>query len=158
MNKEEKIEYIRKACIEANPEIVELKFGCEVIIEDEPALIINTFTKGRWGYWEIQYQRDIMHERYKWKNSRLKGNYLRSEFTKIIGRPIRLSDVLVLVAHTVPAPKSEATLMNEKVMSNKFKLFDQRINGVVSRWEWKDDNLEHQTPETIDFIFNLLNQ
>ena len=79
--KQDYIKTIKEACIKANPEIMELKFGCEVkIFGGENTKIVqnidNKFllSNGKFHYGEI----------------RNKDNY-----EEILGRPITLEDILI---------------------------------------------------------------
>lgn len=127
---ENKIKEIREACIKANPEIVELGWGCEVEM-------INNIT-------DIEYTKLVVGDIVRvnddrWMHCGL-STFNKDSYT-IIGRPIRLADVLLAVneadnPHSIDGDKDH--------------------ENVMWKWNWKDDNLNNQSPETINFIHNLL--
>lgn len=133
-----KLETIRQACIEANPEIVELKFGCEVFVE-------------RWGHSAMMCAfeglPELSGETSMTLHHKGKLHYVGSSSKgKIIGRTIRLADVLLAL---------------QRGSTNKRFIFITLggIDGLMDLillWNLKDDNLDHQSPETIDFIHKLL--
>ena len=81
----EKYEQLRQKIIEANPEIMELKFGCEVVPEIDTNEIMKVFKigTGLFGTKVWVTCKDTMDT-----------VYLPEEL-KIIGRSIRLADVLL---------------------------------------------------------------
>jgi len=93
-----KLEQIIKKCIEANPEIVE----------------IRAVTKHGIKYPEVQ-------------------------------REIRLADVLLALGD-----------INRPLTVNVLGYMLEYKNEKDAQWNLKDDNLEHQSGETIKFIHNLL--
>ncbi|KKL61319.1 hypothetical protein LCGC14_2196490 [marine sediment metagenome] len=129
MQTKDKVEFIRQQAIKANPEIVELKFGCEVIIKD-----------GKNG--KIIYESDT-------GTLVIAGRELPITFkgsvTEIIGRPIRLADVLYAI-------KEKQKLYHKDLIG----LIEDKMINVMLSWNLKDDNLENQYEETIDFIYKIL--
>lgn len=158
IEKLKQIEHIRKACIEANPEIVELKFGCEI----EQPLKSAGYRVGRIASFSGSDDGTDTTSYYHVMFGMSVDKVYVNEF-KIIGRPIRLSDVLLAV-------KQEDLNLENKFKKDykghppiKYKIFYQFMQSITKYeidggefWNLKDDNLEHQTPETIAFIFNLL--
>ena len=145
MERKQKIEAIREACIQANPEIVELKFGCEV------------YRGAKEG------QREFISGRF---NDTIAltcisqfGDFLPIEVPtalipqwKIIGRPIRLADVLVAI---LEHPEKK---IREKKWSNLRKMlgYDEEGNHEYIHWNLRKDSLDDQSDATIDFLFELL--
>lgn len=114
--REEHIEKIRKACIEANPEIMELNFGCEL-----------------------------------------------EEF-EILGRPIKLSDVLLAIKETYG--NTMGFFLNQYGMFyhmlEEIKYPDS-MNPVVLKykelgWNLREDDLTKQSPECLQFLADLLSE
>ncbi len=140
------IEQIRKKCIEANPEIVELKFGCEV-----EGGFIYSWTNG------------VL----VWLISQLgKGTQMqipKEDFVKykIIGRPIRIADVLLAIQENVEHYNEDIIVLVDGFIgfrpSEDRKYHDAILKGNSGcNWNLKDDNLDNQSKETINFIHNLL--
>lgn len=123
MSIQEKISYIRQKAIEANPSILDLVFGCEG--ED-----VN-------GIWRMAH--------HNWE-AKEPGKDWFSIFPpeKIIGRPIRLADVLNL-------PDSFTDKYSNK--ENKELLWK-----LCANWNLLQDDLTLQSQETIDFLYSLLNK
>lgn len=128
------LQTIRQACIKANPSILDLVFGCKVRLKDGSC---ETITK--WA----------QHDRFP--VFLVLGNgieYIESEIEEILGRSIRLTDVLLAIK------------------AYKIKLdFDTRSQPFLFITDWKEktviwnllkDNLEDQSEETLEFISNLL--
>lgn len=61
---------------------------------------------------------------------------------KILGRPIRLADVLVVI--------------NKMAAKDKIKSIFQTRNDICATWNLLDDNLDHQSEETKQFLISLL--
>lgn len=122
MTIKDKIECIRKACIASNHSIVDLKFGCKIIFEVEP-------------YMPNMLHRIVGTDVYVVIDENPDAKIL-GEF-KIIGRDIRLADVLLAIVKISITDKS-------------------LVSFIYTEWSLVKDSLEDQSPETIEFIFNLL--
>src|SRR4030095_6820712 len=114
MTRIERLNGIRYACIRENPEVIGLTFGCEVAFcLGARAAVVSVHADGSlyppWG----------------------KSKVPRKHVTRILGRPIRLADVLLA---------TEAT------------------PRVVSRWDWKHDDLSEQSDECLEFLVTLLHE
>src|ERR1035441_5558865 len=79
---------IRKTCIAANREIVELKFGCRVKDDDGEIWTATSYPDPAGAI----FAENIAKE--------LSTILSRSEYTHVIGRPIRLADVLLAIGKT----------------------------------------------------------
>jgi hypothetical protein len=161
---QDKIKTIREKCIEANPSIKDLVFGCKVKIinyddfdhNDEYPLeqTITYVTEYDFG------ESDDVHT--------LEVGHLEYEF-EIIGRDIRLADVLLAINKT----NKKDSRGNVGIQSNGCFIFFRHSEGrpelQLAQWynrpreyfetyEWNllKDNLEDQSEETINFIYNLL--
>ena len=142
------IKQIRKKCIEANPEIVELKFGCEIEIPK-----LNNFTfKGIIFKLKLSKTPHYVGVAYgsMYRESENFSHEREIHFDdlvekKIIGRPIRLADVLFTVAQKAPPLFSQQVIMEA-----------EEPRKILGMWNLKDDNLEHQSKETIEFIHSFL--
>lgn len=146
MTKPEMIEAIRKAAIKANPEIVELKFGCVIypnyfVVEsygqeqEEKGLGILCLDRDSGFLARVSFYENDMYER------------------EIIGRDIGLADVLMMIEHNWRL-KSDG-------MGDVYKIDlinDQKVLGELRRLRYWDltKPLYDQSEETIRFIFNLI--
>ena len=134
----DKIKIIREACIKANPEIVELKFGCEVKKDGEVYTVTIVKDTGTFKNTLEDYLLCVS----KSGQAAALEKWVRIE---IIGRPIRLPDILLVIPEK----------FGWAVMGKKYCFFSE--NGTpICDWNLKDDNLEHQSPETIKFINDIL--
>lgn len=143
------IEKIRKACIKANPGIVELKFGCVIkshnIHELPPVCdpIVMKTDNGRYVVSSKQYG--------------VVGDYAEKDF-EIIGRPIRVADVLVALkgyGHYISIGWS----IREGY--GCWYVYEDETGGFVAKaeqmaWNLREDDLERQSEECLDFIASLL--
>lgn len=134
------LEIIRKACIKANPEIMELKFGC--VIKTKKFSFENNLET-------ITYDGTIGIDREFGLLGR-DNKIFEKDIIEILGREIRLADVLLALTqdrgsrwHMITYKKWNANIMRDDV--EKF------IN-----WDLKNDNLELQSEETIKFLAELL--
>lgn len=129
MEKETYIKQIREACILANPSILDLKFGCEILYIDVRVRYIGMIE----DYYEIL--------------PTVNGNNMAhpSECV-ILGRPIHLSDVLL----AIPDNYIEIRLSKPIVLLVNH---DKKTN---TQWNLHSDSLEDQSLETLAFISSLL--
>lgn len=137
---QEKIQEIKKACIAANPAILDLVFGCEVTSDKgEKVTIIN---KGR----------DIDGSWFSFldKENLITTDEVVGGVNEILGRPIHLADILLAVK------------------AYKIKLdFDTRSQPFLFITDWKErtviwnllkDDLNLQDTAMIDFLYHLLSK
>lgn len=122
----------------ANPEILELKFGCEIkggrviicehreLTDDYAVNVVDC-----WGFSRTYIVHDVKSKEFQ---------------NQIIGRPIRLADVLMAIWAYVPEVYS--VLSNGDILNTD--------NEVVARWELKYDDLDWQPLETRQFLYELL--
>lgn len=136
MNKEQQIEFIRERCIESNPSIKDLVFGCRIITSSNSEMII-TGTR-HLGFWVVSFDGQIMTDTWVYERS----------IEKIIGRPIRLADVLLAIK---AAPKG----YYYRIWPDGF-FADDGDNCLDIAWKLKEDDLTLQSDETISWLFELL--
>lgn len=123
---------LKKKIQEANPEIMELKFGCEV--ED---------FSGVWKVIKIAHNGVLA-----WNGAGVHYIYKY----KILGRPIRLADVLLAMDAKSNTPEGLHFPEENQVQTPALYI----IGDVINRWNLKDDNLDNQSQECKDFLINLL--
>lgn len=131
MNKN--LEFVRAKCIEANPEILDLKFGCYIDLKTpylhhhQPPITSTKII-------------DSFHDTIYIDGGMALGKMTKQDIETIKGRSIHLADVLLM--------------FGERVHN------DDRINDVIKgmtySWNLKADSLEEQSEQTIDFIAKLL--
>lgn len=117
------LEQLKKKIQEANPEIMEVKFGCEIRTP------FTTYVIG--------------------KHTPDKENVI-----EILGRPIRLADVLLALENEYQAQDKSYAVDGEGtfIFVNK----DVEMTWVNGSWNLKSDSLDKQSPETINFLMELL--
>lgn len=139
--------FIREACIKANPSIKDLVFGCQIKVEKGIATIYEAndqvieavqLDKPEIGYrWAVNKPRETVND------------------FEIIGRPIRLADVLLAVKlfgrKRVPWMVDEMGFFWARDNDKKVIFF-----GLEKQWDLFKDDLTQQSEETIDFIYELL--
>jgi len=139
MTHQEKLAFIRAKCIEANEGIKALEFGCKATwkkpkneheaTENVPAIVLTNY---RNGTLEI-YSRFSNHKLW------MTMGVFASDLTDVIGRPIRLADVLIIVCYG----------------ANK-AITDTQILGAISYWDLRKDDLNEQDEATINFIHSII--
>ena len=146
MTREQKIEYIRQKCIEVNPVITELKFGCELkrpssarhykVIEDlgwsanTEKVWINSVPFGSMEVpIEIEKKQIIDNNGDEWK---------------VIGRPIRLADVLLAIGEA-----------NHGTAATSWGANSIRLR-ILDLWNLHKDDVSLQDDPSIDFLHELL--
>lgn len=133
------IEHIRSKCIEANPSIKDLVFGCDISIYGKYFRIIR-------AYEDIKSY-DLEN------NTRYTIEMLtKTIYIQILGREIRLTDVLLALSKV----KNCDGLNIDVLGAIREKVPGFTPQSYSAFWNLKQDNLELQSKECIDFIFNLL--
>lgn len=131
MTREEKVVLIRAKCIEANPEIVELKFGCAYKVENRKELFIV--------------------------NSDFAIQTIGNLKPKIIGRRITLADILLVLNESVKGCQYGLTPMFG-CEYGRFIFQDANAGtfmGDEPVW-WYKKPIEDQDEKTIDFLYDLI--
>ena len=72
------------------------------------------------------------------------------------GRPIRLADVLLTFSKAT-FPKAENIVMKE-VGDIRLTEYWEGLKDIVRRWDLLADDLEKQSEETINFLYELLRE
>lgn len=136
------LETIRHACIAANDQIMDLGFGCEVKVKYTNLNPRKVATK----VFEIGDGKDFV---YLASNTGMEGEMVYLERYKpsdnfiqeILGRPIRLADVLIAVSKNCKASK---------------KVSDSPEWMVVTHWDLFKDDLNNQSKEFVAVLAGLL--
>ena len=138
----DKIKFIQEKCIEANPEIVELKFGCEIKHNASPKDDGRYVSEKDGNHWYCTNEGVIYP--------------ILEEHIEIIGRPIRLADVLMAISSLNKGNKINDFNKLEYGISGGGFYIGNCITHDSMDWYLKDNNLENQPEETIDFIYDIL--
>lgn len=158
------IEFIRQKCIEVNPEIVELKFGC--FINDKYTMllrcggdfgneimqIVDTRTGEAGGYF-ASYIDDGNGD------SRLETveDWIKNGEIEIIGRDIRLADVLLAISHSEKNWHQEDFGCVSADLAEKSTSVELSTNEKgYAFWNLRQDNLNDQDDPTIKLIYDIL--
>lgn len=159
----ENYEKLKEVIQKANPEIMELKFGCEVIAPKGSVFIIIgrrlEGSKKLGGHTSVQrkyrtpgtviaIQKDYFEA--KLDRSQYVQTFLPQQI-KILGRPIRLADVLLAMRGRI---KIENGLEMMDVKGTY--AFSDAQTSLIRPWNLKDDNLDNQSPECKEFLIKLL--
>jgi hypothetical protein len=170
MERGERLNFIRQKCIAANPDIVALDFGCEVsgnigMAEylNDPFVVVGptSVCKKHKRYNERCSAEENGCETsnaivVKWGNEEGWGTHTvkEGEAGKILGRPIRLADVL-LAFSVEHFPKRDDILAIVDVQA-ALDIYWAKVKDIIRRFDLRADDLEKQPEETVDFIYSLL--
>lgn len=145
MTREEQIKSIREKCVAANPQIVELKFGCSLVRKDADIgwnAVVTNSPRYRGGTGYEYFSSD------HWNQIQQSTEQITDEY-EIIGRPIRLADVLLAMNDHAPLACSHSGGFLKGGREWKYR-------EPVVRWNLRADDLEQQSDECIEFIHSLL--
>lgn len=155
MTKQTQINFIVSKCIEANPEIVALKFGCRTRRKlklgnaiDGTVISFDHMGKVVDGVALPDYDRIRIYE-----GGEVNDFRAAQETIEPLGRPIRLADVLLAIGSRA----KDFELRNDYLWSWSVdvpKYNDDRANQIF--WNLRADDLRDQSDETINFIYNLV--
>lgn len=162
---EHNIQFIREVCIKDNPSILDLVFGCEVSVHAPQYGESNESGSSEYSP-EVNIRGFVTHDEYLEVNRDRVGDilvkhivegYLSEDYEglscHIIGRPIRLADVLFTCEEYF------FSLTNAQINEENHLLFFDRVgNAVAQSWNLLEDNLEKHSKETREFIYNLLSK
>lgn len=134
--KNEYINKIREACIKANPDILKLVAGCRFWVwAGDRKGKLDCFMINDTHYALSKY---ITKNQYVWEISEKE---IIDSGGEIIGRPIRLSDALLVVYKSNIESHYDVVGICE---------------GIIDAWNLQDDNLEAISEEKLKRISNLL--
>lgn len=163
------IDIIRKACIATDPSILDLKFGCEV------KMLLGDWY-GEIGHVEYPCSKCPKHKLYKNCTEDCDPDDAVSVVTnpdeepkewifinngkdfEILGRPIRLADVLLAIAKCKKNWNSEEWGVCDIQLSDfvpDFVGMDSNEKGGCA-WNLLQDNLTLQSEPTLEFLAKLL--
>lgn len=126
------LEAVRQAIIKAVPSIMELKFGCEVNIGGTKSTFVKWDKRLEYGGY-FHTKEDLTM-------------YPDDLIQIILGRPIRLADVLY-------ANQQRCSVEDPEM--DDFALFD-RQETIIGDWNLLEDNLSKQSEECIAYLASIL--
>lgn len=140
MNTTEQLTHIRSKCVKAVPSILDLKFGCRIITSRDHICIVER---------KDEFQVITLGED---GNKRVVG---LKKIKEVIGRPIQLSDVLLAINNTGPVLYG---ITSGGVFAKIGVTGTPKYNMYLEEAYWNnlDDNLDHQSPEVLQFLYELL--
>lgn len=138
------LETIRVACIKADPSILDLEFGCEVKLKRN----LHTRFKGERGMIAGTPEGYAI----AFENGHLMMTEDGEDDIEVLGRPIRLADVLLAIGSTEYG--IDATGHFLKDFCEKSAWDDK--GEIPFKWNLKQDDLEKQSKECLAFIASLL--
>lgn len=144
-----KVETIREACIKANPSIKDLVFGCELEVQNYFVTVL--LIQDRRGFVWLDKEESNM-DFYGFAKSPL--YFDEKHITKIIGRTIRLADVLLAIENM----KITREELVQKLGIDTPQMAMYLVGKIVQSWNLLKDDLTQQSEETIDFLYELLRE
>lgn len=135
-----KLQKIRQACIDANPSILDLSFGCEIRDITDGSTYKLIYNVGN-HYLKLT----------SWSGDDLNTFNTDESWngkTEIIGRPIRLSDILIAFR--------DVWIMPTTKKDQGFRYLGLGLGNPGISWNLLKDDLSLQSEDTIDFIYNLI--
>lgn len=137
---EARIHLIREKSIAANPEIVEEKLGCRIWQDGKVyVLAIPVEEQG-----EIEPMGKDSEGEDIW--------YMPG--TRVLGRPIRLADVLLVIGSRGVDAMPDVLVSDTGLIVTHNA--DRKLNNKGLHWNLRADDLEKQSEETINFLYELL--
>lgn len=140
------IDKLKQVVQAANPEIMELKFGCKIKVS------IGTLIS-KYGRQDNILECTIYaqsHGDFMATSSYDPARIVKQEkIVQILGRPIRLADVLHALTNCAKYP----ALIDYSV---GLVFFHFKYEGDGATWNVLDDNLDNQSDETKQFLIDLL--
>lgn len=145
--KDHYIQIIKDACVKANTNILKLGFGCEALYHDEKTIM-------KWVHYGPDFNNfdgPDCHVFIKPDGTKLLLSNSDVLTYKILGHPIRLSDIL----HTLGTVKPEAMIATN---TSNGVVIDERLSQLLTLYNFLNDTLEGQSEECLKFISELLSE
>lgn len=134
---------LKQVIQQANLEIMELKFGCEILNSGIHFMVVDLTPSGE----PITVKKEGAYDSQKPPGVHL-DKYVNK--TKILGRPIRLADVLLAI-------KEKSGIDGFWIKTGNGMQFKKSIGALIwEMWNLQDDNLDHQSDECKEFLIRLL--
>lgn len=162
MERNQAIQIVREACIAANPEILELKFGCEIKLDGQPYKVLYYDQDGKSFDGEnIEFYGKTLElyspegEVSKYSDEEEDLIMPKTDEIEILGRPIHLADILVACdkANRNIYVHRTGIIIDFDIIRT---LQDKRESGA--EWNLRADSLTKQTTETLLFLAELVDK
>lgn len=148
-SKQTMIQEIREKCIEFNPSIIDLQFGCKAKKGDEDMTYIGYFLdRTSWGNGEMMYS--------FLKDDGIIFRCMSDDLGRfpLIGREIRLADILLAISSSKGDEAWEYAIDS---LGRFMRDWGESRHEALSRhWDIRNDSLDSQSEDTISFIHSLL--
>lgn len=156
---------IREACIQANPSILELKFGCKISFNASTNPINHKYENVEIscvGKDEFYDDKKYNIAFYSFSEKFVFHPYLPNLIGyKILGRDIRLADVLLMFAEKkldlLASPSFQKKGFAVILPSPESKL-RERPEPTYCYWNLLNDSLDLQSDTTIEFLYQLIKE
>lgn len=143
------MEKLKEAIIKANQDIVKLKFGCLVFIQNFITSVV--LIENRDGWCDIDGQiGDMVYVGWTGRGTQCFG---KKHIKEIIGRPITLADVLIAINKQGWDEPGWNGLSMRPYYPESIQFESE--GRIVAIWNLKEP-LDNQSPETIEFLKKLL--
>ena len=153
---------VRSACIAANSQIIEKKFGCEVLLKN---------TRRGMLYWHKfpskKFWKNDDRNRWETENGWIDGTEMASlimnDDVEIIGRPIRLADVLWMIWKMFECEDSmDRVYVDSGGMFYLEDMNESDVDGYEPEagevWNMQKDSLTEQSDDTKIWLAGLLDR
>lgn len=137
MTHEQKIQFIADKCAVANPRLKELGFGMKLRYKDDDFFYVSGGMQGLYTIWNVAYS----------------AIHVQPSQVEIIGREPQLADALMAVDKALPLGMWDVDYFADDDDHEE----DSWLERVVEMWNLSL-GLYNQSPETIDFLYQLLSK
>lgn len=135
-----------------NPDILKLEFGCEVKILTDDSDFYGIAPKEwqRVKVIKVSPKKAVINVMWQFPNSEVDyESRIQAKELKILGRPIRLADIIYSL--------SKFSLRFDTTGFSSASLYLAHLTlQVLSNYNLKNDDIELQSQELIDYLTNLL--
>lgn len=157
MTNQEAYEKVREACIRANSEIVELKFGCKVRLKERyvPDVLVGIQAFDTFNEVTIAHFRDGYHGKITMRmTSQEVGEMI------ILGRDIRLADLLLMFKSLFDVGNDNPILQWNNIDASYDTVRIVTLNNEIkAHWNLEYDSLEwhrDNQPETVQALAEII--
>lgn len=159
MSKETKLAAIREKVIVANPSILNLEFGCRFFFKGNNSGCV-ALSNGDWKRLHFIIKKPLLEPKYDTLN---RNELLKDQLLEVVGRPIRFTDVLFAVKEKDRNLEKQFADDHLGHAPIKYNFFYQCMMLITKHdmdggefWNLTDDDLSHQSEDTINFLAEIL--
>ena len=149
------LEIVREAVIAAVPEIRKKGYGCEVVLKNtrRGTLYFEKFKTRTFVLNKILNHWDCDNG---WIDGTEMASLLLNDDAEIIGRPIRLSEILLATENYWATMYSAGGGLIDGKKREPRPSEGVRLYQIVRKWNLRNDDLNAQSEECISFLAELL--